>query len=177
MFKIAKASLLSVSVLAAAGFGLSGLNLYTFNRFTAEVVVGSLFFEQLDDEQFAVEWRPVSGKDRDFVLRGEEWQLDVRMIKWTDWLTFLGEDPLYQLDRISGRYRDASKARMTLPDVIDLSDQDLIDLWPWMREKGSWLPGVDATYGSSVFLPMVDGARYRVWMTRVGLIARPIKDA
>jgi len=38
------------------------------------------------------------------------------------------------------------------------------------------LPGVDAHYGTATYVPMADGARYEVSMSRDALIARPVND-
>ena len=168
-----KASVVSTVAAAAAVFGLGGLNLYTYHRFTEEMPVAELAFEQLEARRFRVTLSALDTPDRQFVLQGDEWQLDARMIKWTDWLTFLGESPLYRLDRLSGRYIEIGEARRNGLSAHALSDDDTgIDIWAFAREAGDWLPGVDAAYGSSVFLPMRDGAIYEVSISRTGLLAR-----
>lgn len=175
--RFAKFSITSLLAVVAALGGLGGLNLYTYQRFTQESVLGTLEFRDKGTDTYLVAWRPVQGQHKTFDLRGDEWQLDVRMIKWTDWLTFLGEDPLYRLDRISGRYVEAEMARRNLPDIEDLAEQRSVDVWEFARRSGDWLPGVDAAYGTSVYLPMDDGVAYEVSMTRTGLIARKIVNA
>ena len=32
----------------------------------------------------------------------------------------------------------------------------------------------DAVYGSAAYLPMSDGAEYRIWLSQSGLVARPL---
>ncbi len=176
MTRFTKFSVTSLLALVAAVGGLGGLNLYTYQRFTHEAPLGVLEFSEKGTNAHLVFWRPVEGQRRTFELRGDEWQLDVRMIKWTDWLTFLGEDPLYRLDRISGRYVDAEDARRNPPDIEDFTEQTSIDVWEFARESGDWLPGIDAAYGTSVYLPMEDGVAYEVSMTRTGLIARKVAN-
>jgi hypothetical protein len=170
--RFAKFSIASLLAVVAAVGGLGGLNLYTYQRFTQESILGTLEFRGNDTDSYLVSWTPVQGKHKTFELRGDEWQLDVRMIKWTNWLTFLGKDPLYRLDRISGRYVEAEMARRNPPDIEDLAEQHSVDVWDFARRSGDWLPGVDAAYGTSVYLPMDDGVAYEVLMTRTGLIAR-----
>lgn len=163
----------SAVAIAAAIAGLSGLNLYTYHRFTDETPVAELAFTELGPERFEVHLEAEGREPRTFVLEGDEWQLDIRMIKWTDWLTFLGEDPLYRLDRIAGRYSDIESARTREVSMHALSEASGLDLWAFARRSGDWLPGIDAAYGSSVFLPMRDGQKYRVSLSRTGLVARP----
>jgi hypothetical protein len=38
------------------------------------------------------------------------------------------------------------------------------------------MPGVDAHYGTATYVPMVDGARYEVSLSRDAIIARPDND-
>ena len=160
-----------VAVLAVAALG--GLNLYTYHRFTHETPVASIMFKEVDGQRYDAEFTPVDGPPRIYRLEGDEWQLDVRMIKWTDWLTFLGEDPLYRLDRLSGRFLDIEEARKVARFTAHaLSEDVLVDFWDLARANGEWLPGVDAAYGSGVFLPMADGMQYQIAITRSGLIAR-----
>lgn len=176
MLRLFKFSIGSLAAVGIALTGLGGLNLYTYQRFTDEAEVAQLSFELLAPERFRVVLAPTDGKAQNFVLEGDEWQLDIRMIKWIDWLTFLGEDPLYRLDRISGRYSDIDVARTRDVSMYALRESSGLDLWAFARRSGDWLPGIDAAYGSSVFLPMRDGERYRVTLSRTGLVARPMSD-
>lgn len=173
MLRLFKYSIGSLAAATVAVTGLGGLNLYTYQRFTKEAPVAALSFAQIAPERYRVTLTATDGDPRSFVLDGDEWQLDVRMIKWTDWLTFVGEDPLYRLDRLSGRYSGITDARSRPMTMHGLSEPAGLDLWAFARRNGDWLPGIDAAYGSSVFLPMRDGQRYAVSMSRTGLVARP----
>lgn len=175
VLRLAKLSLGSLVVGVAAVTGLGGLNLYTYQRFTSEVPVAELQFVQLAPSRFRATLSDQTNGSRSYIIEGDEWQLDVRMIKWTDWLTFLGESPLYRLDRLSGRYLDVAEARSLPVTAHSLAETTGIDLWAFARRSGEWLPGVDAAYGSSVFLPMRDGEAYSVSMSRTGLLARPLE--
>ena len=176
MLRFLKYSIGSAVAAALAITGLGGLNLYTYQRWTDETPVAELAFTELGPERFEVSLDAIGREPRTLVLEGDEWQLDVRMVKWTDWLTFLGQDPLYRLDRISGRYSDIESARKKQVSMYGLTEAAGLDLWAFARRSGDWLPGIDAAYGSSVFTPMRDGARYRVTLSRTGLVARPLNN-
>jgi len=151
---------------------LVGSNLWTYSRLTHEADIGTISFQVLGPERYQVVFVDASGDARRFELAGDEWQLDTRIIKWTSWVNLLGRDTLYQLDRISGRYVDARRARAEPPSLVDLRGSPWLDLWDLAREYPQALSMIDAQYGSSVFLPMQDGATYRVSMSNTGVLAR-----
>ena len=174
--RLIKYSFGSAVVAATVVGGLGGLNLYTYHRFTEETPVATLKFEALGERSYRVTVDPEDQPPYQLQLAGDEWQLDVRMIKWTDWMTFLGESPLYRLDRLSGRYVSIEEARKQGQTLHALSDTRGLDVWAFARRAGDWLPGVDASYGSSVYLPMGDSMTYMVSISRTGLLARKLKD-
>ena len=106
-----------------------------------------------------------------FMLAGDEWQLDARVLKWKGWANLLGLDAQYRLERVSGRYRDIEQERKDERTVYALSENPGVDLWTLSIEYPRWLPFVDAVYGSATYLPMADGARYEVSITQSGWLA------
>lgn len=165
----------AIAAISVVG-GLGGLNLYTYHRFTDEASVATLTFDALGERSYRVTIDSEGRPSRQLQLEGDEWQLDVRMIKWNDWLTFLGESPLYRLDRLSGRYVSIEDAQTRGQTLHALSDTQGVDVWAFARRAGAWLPGVDASYGSSVYLPMGDGLTFKVTISRTGLLARELED-
>lgn len=165
-----------IGLIAAVAL-LIGINLLTWQRFTNERPVAELRFHKLAPQYFAVDIRFADGRDRRVNLRGDEWQLDARVLKWKNYATLLGFDPLYRVERISGRYENLRQAQTADRSVIDLADPGGIDLWSLARDSGGWLPFVDASYGSATYLPMANGARYLVSIGNTGVLARPVNDA
>ena len=90
--------------------------------------------------------------------------------------TLLGLDPIFQLDRLSGRYSTVDEERSKVRSVHSLSEPVALDVWQFARKYPKLMPGVDAHYGTATYLPMAHGAIFEVTMTRTGLIARPINE-
>jgi hypothetical protein len=158
--------------------GVLGTALIGYRRLTAEVPVASLSARQLGPQRFALRVDFPDGSHRSAELRGDEWQLDARVIKWTPRAVTLGAQPLYRLDRISGRYHDAAQAQATTPSVVELGGDSVLDLWQLKQHFPQWLPWIDADYGSAAYLPLADGASYRATISPLGgLIARPADTA
>jgi hypothetical protein len=164
-------------LLIAAGAWLVNANLSLYRRLNVEQAAGELQFSRIGYHQFTGVLTYPSGDSAEFELRGDEWQIDARVLKLRGWANFLGFDAAYRLDRIGGRYASIEDERSLPRTVYSLSPPERIDLWELARRYQSWLPWIDALYGSAAFLPMVDGARYAITVTESGLIARPINEA
>jgi hypothetical protein len=167
--------LLTLATAATAALALAlSLHLYTYSRLTAEQSVGKVFISQFGPQQFHVDLLIPDQAPRSFVIDGDEWQLDSRVLKWKGYAQLLGMDALYRLDRLSGRYSDVRQARTLAQTAYDLAeDRSPLDLWAWAQKNPRWLPWVDAHYGSATFLPLADKAEYQISLTQSGLIARP----
>jgi len=176
-FWSASATLLTSAIVlgcAALVFVVAG-NMYTYSRLTYEAPIADLIFKSTGPQHYqATLIHAPSGEMQVFAVNGDEWQLDARVLKWRGWATVLGLDAQFRLERLSGRYLDIEQERSAPRTLYRLSDNPGIDLWTWSIAHPQWVPFVDAVYGSATFLPMADGARYRVTMSQTGLLARPM---
>ena len=149
-------------------------NIYTYQRLTYEQPVADLSFRKIADRHFMVRIQQPDSGSMVYDLRGDQWQLDARVLKWQGLATLLGYDAMYRLERISGRYINTDAEMTQRRTVYDLTGTDNkgVDLWQWIQGHEHLLPWLDAIYGSAAYLPMQDGAHYRVTLTQSGLIAR-----
>ena len=146
---------------------------------TEETEIGRLDFHQLGPDLFEAS-AEFAGFDapRTFQLAGQQWQLDVRFLRWRTPIMLLGVDSLYQLDRLSGRYAELDERLDTKRSAYKLAGQPGQALWKLALVSRPWLASwIDIDYGSSVYLPMADGARYRVLITPFGVLARADNEA
>ena len=156
---------------------LVGMNLYTYHRLTQEARVATVSFDMIAPQQYHVNLVAADAVPRLLRLHGDEWQLDVRMIKWQGVATLLGANPVYRLDRLSGRYRRTDQETRELRTIYDLGVDHGLDLWAVASSYKRWLPWVDASYGSAVYMPMADKASYEVTIASTGLVVRPVNAA
>ena len=147
-------------LLAAAILGLV-LDLRTYQRLTSEAPAGELDLSRVAPHQYDAVLTYPNGTVAIFFLRGDEWQVDARILKWQASVDLLGFDTAFRLDRISGRYTKIEDERGQPRTVYQLHPPEAIDLWDLARRYHRWLPWVDALYGSATFLPMADKARMR----------------
>jgi hypothetical protein len=153
------------------------INLRSYQRLTSEQSAGELQFTRLGYHQFNGVFTFPDGESAEFALRGDEWQVDARLLKWQAFANLLGFDTAYRLDRISGRYTSVDDERNLPRTVYSLNKPDRFDFWEIVHENQSWIPWIDALYGSATFLPMADGATYEVKISQSGLLARPLNQA
>lgn len=179
VFAATRSALGGILLVALAAALIAGSATFrTYARLTNEAPVADLVFEALGPQRFrATLTRAPSGDVQTFDLAGDEWQLDARVLKWRGWANAAGLDARYQLERMSGRYRDVEEERSAPRTVYALGASPRVDLWLLARAYPTWLPFVDAVYGNAAYLPMADGARYRVTISQTGLVARPTNPA
>ena len=124
-----------------------------------------------------------------FDVKGDLWQLDLRLLTWSGIWPYLGLNSLYKFDRLSGRYHSIDDERAKPRSLYDLSEQAYLvngvenaglsifsQFQSWLVAY-AWLPGVDAVYGNSTYLPMKDGALYALYLYPKGLQAKAENDA
>ena len=161
-------------ILAAAAVGFLGAGLLSYQRLTHEQAAAEIRFQRLADREFDAQLTYPTGRTQRFELRGDEWQIDARMLKWREFANLVGFDSAFRLERLSGRYVDIQEERTAPRTVHALNEPALVDPWQLARRYKSYLPWADALYGSATYLPMADGAAFEIKVTQSGLIARPL---
>jgi hypothetical protein len=155
---------------------LLAFSYYGYGRLIDEQLVSRIEFSQSSPGEYTARLMIDGEIDRLLELRGDEWQMDARVVNWKPPATLLGLEPIYQLDRLSGRYSDIDDEMSEERTVHALSEELPLDVWRVARKFPLLMPGVDAYYGTATYLPMADGARFEVTLTRTALIARPVNE-
>lgn len=167
----------AVFALAGVAVGLIALTLTTYHRLTGEEHVAMVQFVKKGDKEFTAMFTYPGPNIAVYDMRGDDWQVDAKVLKWTGPANLLGFNTLYKLDRISGRYQNIDEEKTKPRTVHALRDPDRIDVWQLARNARESIPWIDAVYGSATYLPMADGALYDVRISPTGLLARPRNDA
>jgi hypothetical protein len=170
----ASGALLIALALVLAGLAL---NLYTYNRLTYEQPVAELHIRAVAPQYYHVRLQEPGGEARLFDVRGDEWQLDARILKWHGYAVLLGLDTAYRLERLSGRYHQVEQERTAERTVYRLAEDPGLDLWAVAQRTRDWLPMVDTLYGSGAYMPLAEDARYLVSVSASGLVVRPANAA
>jgi hypothetical protein len=166
-----------IVLLLGAAAVLVAMNVYTYARLTHEQEAARVSMRQLGERHFVLSVQPKDASPRNYELRGDEWQIDARVLKWRAIGNLLGFDTVYRLERLSGRYADITQERNAARTVYALAQDPGFDFWSLARRYHEYLPLADALYGSAAYVPMAEDAEYAVTVSTSGLVVRPGNDA
>ncbi len=152
------------------------LDLSSYEQLLAEKSLATLSFQKIEEQHYELTLMYVEeGIEESYDLRGDQWQVDARVIRWLGMFSAMGAKPAYRLDRLSGRYYSLEDERRKERTVHQLKYSDYgLDTWAWLQAHRGWVSWVDAVYGSATYLPMGDGALYQLSLTHNGLTAKPL---
>ncbi|MBA4806615.1 hypothetical protein [Brevundimonas sp.] len=177
---------------AASLATLFGMNLQTYDRLTYERPVATLTLRQLGPQYYEVNLVQPARESQTapagalYPIHGDDWRIEAQVLKWKPWANVLGLDSEYRLDRLSGRYRTVEQELHGDRSVYDLAAVEAnarngavpfkVEAWDAIRRYRRYVDAADTLYGSAAYMPMADGAKYEVWITQSGLVARPVND-
>ena len=163
-------------LLGFALFACAAWDIYSYRQVLSEENIATISFTELDPQQYAAVFTDKTGNTQNFELKGDQWQLDTRIIKWNGVFSLLGMKTGYRLDRLNGRYLSLEDERNKPRTVYTLIESPIgVDVWEWVKSM-NLTQAIDARYGNSTFLPMVDGGQYQISVSNTGLLARPLNQ-
>ncbi len=116
--------------------------------------------------------------ERNFLLDGDLWQLDVRQLKWKGLADLIGLNQGYRLEVLSGRFLSIEQQELAQFTHVELAKSLYgADFWKGLRNSNKDLFVVDANALRVNYLPIADGAVYSVSLTPTGLLAKPLNSA
>jgi len=156
----------------AAFFGTAALGIRGYEAFTREDAIARISVHPSGEERFTVFFEYPGGDRKEFTLAGDELYVDAHVLKWKPMGNLLGLHTLYELDRVSGRYRNLEKERSKPRTIFALSEKKGINLFD-LRRRYSFLRWfVDAEYGSATFVPAGKEENLVLWISTSGLLIR-----
>lgn len=150
------------------------LNLTSYHSLAGMQTVATISTQREADQIWQVTLNSDDGVSTVRTLQGDQWQIDVRIIRFSGPLRWLDIASGYRLDRLSGRYTSLEQERSSPRTTVTLSEAIWPDLWQWDREVN--LPFVEAVDGNATFMPMRDGAVFDVKLSSSGLVSVPINE-
>ena len=164
--------------------GLLGFNIQTYARLTHEGPVAEVSVRALDpaSQTYAVTVHRLdeTNSTKTCTLQGDEWLISGRVQKWKPWANVLGLDTTYSLDQLSNKYFTAERGNGKVITACDLNgappqvNQYVPQGWlAWIANQAYT---VDRRFGDANYMPLADGAVYRVVITQSGFNSEPQND-
>ena len=146
---------------------------YIYDQFDAEYPIARIEFKKLDHQRYLAELRTTDPcNKREFLIQGDQWQLDASFIKWQGPAVLLGFKSRYRLDRLSGRYRSLEDQNTRPTSAHGLSPEVWFDIFAHQELDGESSFLVDTVFGSSVYLDINTSSIYTIYRTEDALIAK-----
>ena len=163
--------LVGFSLAMTGGFlSLLLLNIQTYHQLTREVELAEIIIGQNTGKGVPVHL-VTQKQDKTYLFDAAEWRLDARFLKWKPWMSLVGKDPVVRLESLEERGSAIQPAH-------SLKRYDLVTGNEWLddfvTEMSQHMGLIDSLYGSSVYMPMLNGARYQITASLSGLVARPL---
>jgi hypothetical protein len=157
----------------AALFSVFGFGTWGYRALLAEETAATVTLTQTAPQRFRADFTFPNGETKSFDLAGDQLYVDARFVKWHPYAAFLGLRPVYQLERVAGRYAGLDDEQTAPRTVYALSDAPPLDLHGMTRQFAPLSSLVDAEYGTATFQDARSGARYDVRVSQTGLLIRP----
>jgi hypothetical protein len=151
-----------------------GFFLRSYHAFTLERPVAEILTEPLSTAKTSlitvVQFNPPVS--RQFLIRGDQWMIEGDILKWDDWLNFLGLETRYRLTRVRGRYVSTQQETVERPTIYSLVKDEHHPFWKYLYEYGHRMPLVSTVYGGAVFQVAGGPHRYLVYVGPSGFVVR-----
>jgi hypothetical protein len=171
---------------AAVGLALSllGINAQSFARLTHEGPVAEVSVRAIDpaNNLYLVVVRRLDGSypPQTCQIQGDEWLITGRVQKWKPWANALGLDATYSLNEITNKYRDAERGNGRPITSCDIAGPAPTVNQYLPEPVVQWLIAhayvEDRRFGDANYMPLADGATYRVVITQSGFNTEPEND-
>lgn len=167
-----------LAFLAAAGLvGVIAYDLLSYDPLPEGKPLLTLSFAADGPQRYRVNMLE-GGDEREVLLEGDMWQLDARLLRWKGLASLIGLQPGYRLEKLSGRFLAIEQQETARHAQVTLAHSPYgIDLWRWLRLGQHDLFLFDPEAARVTYLPIADGAMFRISLSPTGLLAQPMNQA
>lgn len=143
-----------------------------FNQKIATVIVG-----QGNNQNYCVHVNLLHNKNNVcHAISGDQWIVTAQIVQFKAWLRYFGFGPFYRFGIISGLYNNIQQENTKKKTAYNLQDRADFDLWKIIKNHptiASYF--ISYQYGSAVFMPLIPNAKYDIYLSSTGLVAKKDK--
>jgi uncharacterized membrane protein len=152
------AKVLFILLMIALGLAIMffGAFVQSLTAFTKEDLVAEVYSKEIDVKNNSMKIVLIEKKGRnanvpqEFWLTGDRWFVRGDIIRWENWVNFLGLNTMYKLTRVGGYFTDTRKEAELKSSQYSLVPEEETPRWRWLYKNGYELPLIKAVYGNSV---------------------------
>lgn len=174
-------NLISILLLTAIGGLLLFLGFFfiAYHNFTDEITVATVQVEPISDKKCNLLIEEFLQGDKinkyRFEVIGDQWMIEGDILKWEDYMTFIGLDTRYRLNRVRGRFIKTDDEIKNQPTIHSLVEDEEDFLWNILYDIGHKLPFVNTVYGNAAFQLTDKPKKFEVFVTTSGFGLREVK--
>ena len=168
--------LLVIAISVATLFLLAFLQSYT--SFTQLERIATVYCTPVPDSENDMVLRilmvksSTGGRLRQYRVLGQQWVIEGHVLKWDNWVNFLGLPTMYKLTRVRGRYLKAEDEASMPSTAYSLVLKEEDPFWMWLYQHGSRLPLVKAVYGNATYTFPSESKAFYLYATTSGLMVQ-----
>lgn len=157
------------------GFFLRAYHVFTLEEPIAEIIVEKIE-EQNSSQITLVQYATADSQSvQNFIIHGDQWMVEGDIIKWDNWLNFLGVHTRYRLSRIRGRYLKTEDEIEKTPSIFSLIKEESIPFWQYLYEYGRYFPFVSTVYGNAAYQSAKENKKFLLYVSTSGFMIRESK--
>lgn len=174
-------NLISILLLTAIGGMLLFLGFFfiAYHNFTYEKTVATVQVEPMSDKKCTLLIEEFLEDNKTNIYRfeiiGDQWMIEGDILKWEDYMTFLGLNTRYRLNRVRGRFIKTDDEITIQPTIHSLVEDEEDFLWNILYDIGHKLPFVNTVYGNAAFQLTDKPKKFEVFVTTSGFGLREVK--
>ena len=154
-----------------------GFFFQAYHSFTMEEPIAEILIESHPRSNKSivslVQYRPSGDQETSFFeISGDQWMLEGDIMKWSNWINFLGLHSRYRLTRLRGRYIKTEDEISESETIYPLVVHENHPVWGYLYKHGAKLPFVSTVYGNSVFQSTKKSGSFLVYVGTSGFIVR-----
>lgn len=160
---------------------MTAMYLQAYRAFTHKEMVGIIDARKTKglDYDIFLRFTPVEkgikAEEKIYKIKGDQWSIGGDILKFEDWVNFIGIHTGYKTTRIHGRYLKAEDENIKQHTAYDINGgTDAI--WLYLYENSSSFPFVKGVYGNSVYTFPSDKDVYGIYVTTSGYSIEKIEE-
>ena len=154
------------------GFFLRAYHAFTFEEPVAEIIIHALGDKPASKTLLVELFCAHSQKTRYLMIRGDQWMIEGDILKWDNWLNFLGLHTRYRLTRLRGRYMTTEAEIEQARTIHSLVDDENDPFWRYLYRYGPQLPFVSTVYGNAAYQASGENKHYLIFVGTSGFVVR-----